>query len=220
MKKIMPIAVAIAGLLGVQPVHAEEAKKKTSAPSESEIRKDPKGLTGISPAKEAIADGRKAFARKDYGTALSHFERARSKETDKALAGYLIAQTKLRLADLQGAIEAAKAARATNPQAPLAAKLLFLEAELLEQKANSEKAKDKDSLRGALVTGWEAARDAWTAYAVYLRVNTTLPDHKATAEDRRAKIADRQQRAKVYGEVRSRIKANEKNRAAKAKKKK
>ena len=84
----------------------------------------------------------------------------------------------------------------------------------------ADSSNSSNSLRDALVTSWEAARDAWTAYAVYLRVNTTLPDHKATAEDRRAKIAARQERQKVYGQVRSRIETNAKNRAAKTKAKK
>lgn len=223
MRRVLSIVSVCASLL-VSDLATAQSPSPEATPSASttakanDIRRDAKGASGISPAMEAIAEGRGAYVRKDYGSAARSFEKAAKEETNKALAHYLLAQTKLTLGDAAAALRALKSASENKPQAVLAAKILFLEAEIYERRANEGNAATGSSLREALVTKWEAARDAWTAYAVYLRVNTSLPDHKASAVERKLQISARQKRDRDYGAVRTRTEENAKKRAAKAKK--
>ena len=223
MRRVLSIVSICASLFVSELATAQsptpaEAPAATSTDKAKEIRRDAKGITGISPAMEAIAEGRAAYLRKDYGSAVGSFEKAAKEETNKALAHYLVAQTKLTLGDGAAALKALKSASDNKPQAGLAAKILFLEAEIYERRASEGGAAAGSGLREALVTKWEAARDAWTAYAVYLSVNTSLPDHKASADERKRQISARQKRDKDYGDVRTRTEENAKKRAAKAKK--
>jgi hypothetical protein len=208
------VTLSCVALLAAAPARAEEGKAKDK---KDEIRRDPEGKKGISPYMEIIAKGRRAFLDRDPSRATEIFEEAVQKHPDQMLAYLLVAQLKLEKGDLKTAIELANKARDKNGHEEWHAKMLFLRADLLERKANAKpEGKGGADLKSALVTLWEQAREAWSAYVAYLSGHTRLPDYKATAEDRKKRIEARPKREKDYGDVRARIERDAKEAADKA----
>ena len=89
------------------------------------------------------------------------------------------------------------------------AKLLFLIANLQERNAAPPSTEEKKSkLSEALLSTWERVKENWDTYTAYLASHTTVPDYKATADERKKQVDARVQREKDYGAVAERAKNN------------
>ena len=210
MRRLLPaLALIVASSFALPAVAQDEA---------GEVKRDPKGQTGISPYNEDLAKGRDSYKNKDYPGAITHFDAAIGKEGGKMLAYILKAQTLLANGDLDAALKLAEEGRSKQGTEGQQAKILFLLADLSEQKADTAPGADaKGGLAEALQGKWEKVKEVWTAYVTYVGEHTTVPNYKASAEDRNKKIDERVKRDKDYGEVKARIEKNAKDRAAKKK---
>ncbi|HET7545943.1 MAG TPA: hypothetical protein VFK05_39010 [Polyangiaceae bacterium] len=107
----------------------------------AEVRRDPRGLKGISPFREAIGRGDSALLRRDFEGALAAYREALAQEPENAFGQYRIGEAQLlkgELHEAQAAFAAGLRAVATK-DAALKAKLLFALADLAErQKAYDE----------------------------------------------------------------------------------
>jgi hypothetical protein len=182
------------------------------AMAKDEVRRDPKGQTGISPYNEDLAKGRDAFKGGDHGAAIGHFDAAIQKDGQKMMAYLMKAQSQLAKGDLDLALATAETGRAKEGTEDQQAKMLFLFADLTERKADTAPGADaQGGLKDALQGKWEQVKVAWNGYIAYVAAHTRVPDYKASAEDRNKKIDERVKRDKDYGEVRARIVKNEKD---------
>ncbi len=175
---------------------------------DGEVRKDPEGITGISPYNEALAKGRKAFSTGDHAGAISAFDDAIAQKSDKLLAYLLKAQAQLDNGDVASASTTAGAAQDKKGTEQEQSKMLFLVAELEERAANANKdasaAADKNALAKALQSVWDKVKDRWTGYSAFVAEHTRAPNYSATASDRKQKVDERVKREKDFGEVKSR----------------
>ncbi len=185
---------------------------------ESEVKRDPKGVKGISPYREELAKGRSAFAAGDGEGAIEAFDAAIAKDGKRMMAYLLKAQAQLSAGDLSGALKTTKKAKKKRGNEGQTAKLLFFAADLEERNAAPPSTQEKKSkLSEALLSTWEKVKEGWTTYSAYLSSHSRVPDYKATASERKKQVDARVQREKAYGAVAERIK---KNAAERAKKKK
>jgi len=120
---------------------AVEAASTAKSGAVLEVRRDPRGVKGISPFSEALKRGDAAVLARDLDAAIAAYRDALAKESENALAYYRIAEVQLLKGDLKEAETALTAGlrvvAAANPS--LKAKLQFLLADLRErQKAYDE----------------------------------------------------------------------------------
>lgn len=143
-------------------------------PKEDGVRRDPKGLKGISPFWEHLKKGDNAYIARDFEAAIAAYRQAIAEEPQNALGHYRIGEAHLKKGDLQEA-EAAWVAglRFVGADAGLKAKLLFVLADLRErQKAHDD------------------AVDRWTAYATHVQEKPESKGYPATADERKKRVAD------------------------------
>jgi tetratricopeptide (TPR) repeat protein len=131
-----PPAGAAQPAAGIAVEPAAAAKREAT-----DVRRDPRGLKGISPFGEALQRGDVAAVARDFDGAIAAYREALAKEPENALAYYRIAEAQLLKGDLHEAELALSAGlrfvATTNPG--LKAKLLFTLANLREaQKAYDE----------------------------------------------------------------------------------
>ena len=114
------LALVVALSLGTVVSYSPSA----TAQEDAEVKRDPKGVKGISPYNEDLAKGREAFANGDHDGAMTSFEAAIAKD-DSKLMGYLLkAQTQLEKGDLAGALQTAEGAKTKQGNEHEQAKLL------------------------------------------------------------------------------------------------
>ncbi|MEQ9319017.1 MAG: tetratricopeptide repeat protein, partial [Polyangiaceae bacterium] len=179
--------------------------------SAQEVKRDPNGVTGISPYNEALAKGREAFTKNDHDGAIAAFDEAIAKDGSRVMAYLLKAQAQLDKGDLAGATATAESANGKKGTEEEQSKVIYLQAELGERKANEPKKKDapappteKDALEKALRSVWDRVKEGWSAYSAFVTEHTRAPNYSASADDRKQKVDDRVKREKDYGEVRGR----------------
>ncbi|MES1178139.1 MAG: tetratricopeptide repeat protein [Myxococcales bacterium] len=139
-----------AALAAAQPPSAATTAAK-AAPAGT-VRKDPRGIKGISPFWEAINKGDSAFIARDFDGALVAYKDAITKAPQNALGHYRAGEAQIAKGDLHEAEEAFVTGLrfATAPDSALKAKLEFALADLRErQKA------------------WDEASVAWTDYETF-----------------------------------------------------
>jgi len=184
-----------------------------------EVRRDPKGQTGISPYNEELAKGREAFKNKDLEGAVAAFQRAINLEPTKMYGYVLMAQAQQAKANLEAAKQATTDGGSKKGTAGVQAKMLFVRADVVEQTTNS--APGTDNAPGAnldaLAQKWDAVKQAWAAYAQFATTHTEVPNYQASADERQKKVDARVKLEKDYGAVRVLIANNEKERAKKKK---
>jgi hypothetical protein len=175
-----------------------------------EVRRDPEGITGISPYMEALAKGRAAFTSGDHASAIAAFDDAIAKDGERVLAFILKAQTQLDKGDLAAATATADAGNGKKGSADEQSKLIFLQAELAERNADAPRADDKPlptdkvALETALKKIWDGVKSSWSAYTDFVTAQTSAPNYSASANDRNTKVDARVKREKDFGEVRAR----------------
>lgn len=185
----------------------------TASAEDGGVKRDPEGVTGISPYNEALAKGRVAFGEGDHDGAIAAFDDAIAKDGSRVMGYLLKAQAQLDKGDLAGATATAQSANGKKGTEEAQSKVLFLQAELSERNANASKNEDedapappteKDTLEKALRSVWDKVKEGWSAYGAFVSEHTRAPNYSATADDRKRKVDDRVKREKDYGEVRAR----------------
>lgn len=189
---------------------ASSLMASTASAQDDGVKRDPDGVTGISPYNEALAKGREAFTKNDHEGAITAFDEAIAKDGSRVLAYLLKAQAQLEKGDLAGATATAESANGKKGTEEEQSKVVFLQAELNERTANTPKkdapapATEKDALEKALRSVWDKVKEGWSAYSAFVTEHTRAPNYSASADDRKQKVDDRVKREKDYGEVRGR----------------
>ena len=120
---------------------AKAKEKDASTVGADGVRRDPKGIKGISPYMEQIVRGDRAFVARDFDGAILNYREAIKLEPEKALGHYRIGAAQLAKGDQKEA-EAAyvNGLRFVGKDGTLKAKLIFALADLRERQKNSDEA--------------------------------------------------------------------------------
>ena len=139
----------------------------------AEPRRDPKGIKGISPFREALSRGDAAFAGKDVEAAIVAYKDALLKEPQNALGHYRLGEAQLSKGDLTLAeLAFTDGLRFVPASAPaLKAKLLFALADLRER-----------------AKGYDEALAKWNDYEATTRAPQETTGFPATATERKKVI--------------------------------
>ena len=105
------------------------------------VRRDPKGIKGISPYLELIVKGDHAYVARDFDGAIAAYREAIKAEPEKALAQYRVGAAQLAKGDQKEA-EAAfvNGLRFVGKDGTLRGKLIFALADLRERQKNNDEA--------------------------------------------------------------------------------
>lgn len=137
--------LATTAALGQGPQPAAPASKSDApaapAVGADGVRRDPKGIKGISPHLELINKGDRAYVARDFDSALAAYREAIQAEPQNALGHYRAGAVQLAKGDQKEA-EAAWVAglRFVGQDGTLKAKLQFALADLRERQKNSDEA--------------------------------------------------------------------------------
>jgi tetratricopeptide (TPR) repeat protein len=165
---------------------AQDAPKKAAA---GELRRDPKGIQGISPFWESVKRGDNAYVARDYDGAISAYKEAITKEPQNALGHYRVGEAHRAKGEMQEA-EAAWVAglRYVGANHPLRAKLMFVLADLRERQKS-----------------YDDATEAWTKYESFVKEQPKSKGYPASAAERKKRVAEYKKLAADYAEVKKRI---------------
>jgi tetratricopeptide (TPR) repeat protein len=140
----LTIVLGLAMLALTATAQAED--KKAPAPEAAKtgddgVRRDPKGIKGITPFLELIAKGDRAYVARDFDGAIAAYREAIQKEPQNALGHYRVGAAQLAKGDQKEA-EAAWVAgvRFVGKDGTLKAKLIFVLADLRERQKNNDEA--------------------------------------------------------------------------------
>ena len=119
---------------------AKSASDGVTVDSEG-VRRDPKGIKGISPYLELIVKGDHAYVARDFDGAIAAYREAIKAEPEKALGHYRVGAAQLAKGDQKEA-EAAYVSglRFVGKDGTLKAKLIFALADLRERQKNNDEA--------------------------------------------------------------------------------
>ena len=119
---------------------AKDGKDGATVDSEG-VRRDPKGIKGISPYLELINKGDRAYISRDFDGAIAAYREAIQSDPQNALGHYRVGATQLAKGDQKEA-EAAfvSGLRFVGKDGTLKAKLLFALADLRERQKNNDDA--------------------------------------------------------------------------------
>jgi tetratricopeptide (TPR) repeat protein len=177
------VPLLVAAVLASASSFAQGAKK------DGAVRRDAKGVTGISPFWELVKKGDGLFVARDVDGALGAYREALTQEPQNAAGHYRIGQAQLAKGDLKEAGLAYEAAlRYAGVQHALKAKVLFVLADLAERR----KAPDE-------------AQQAWTKYEAFIKDQPRAQGHPQTATERRARLAHYKKLATDSAAVKARI---------------
>lgn len=181
---------------GKSPKKSEaSSKKKDKGDKEAKadadgVRRDPKGITGISPLYEAVNKGDAAYGAKDWDKAIEAYKAAIDKEPGRAIGHYRLGEAQLAAGKLDDAEQswraAAKAAGDVEPQ--WHAKALLLLADLKERQGK-----------------WEDAANGWKEYASYVGGHPKANGYPSTPTERQKAIETRNDVAAKAAKVKERI---------------
>lgn len=165
-----------------------DASANASA-ADSNVRRDPKGIKGISPFWESLKLGDSAYLARDYDNAIGQYLDAITKDPRNPLGHLRMAEALMKKQSLKEAEQALQAAaRFAEGDPSLKAKVLFLLAVLQEdQKA------------------YDAATAAWKEYQEFGRQQPHAKVHQRTPPERQKRIATAKQLAQDYAAVKERI---------------
>ncbi len=105
------------------------------------VRRDPKGVTGISPFWEELKQGDNAYLARTYDAALEHYKKATMIDPQQGIGHLRMAEAQLRMNALGDAEQSLVAAqRFTERDPALRAKTFFMLADLRERQGNLDEA--------------------------------------------------------------------------------
>jgi len=180
--------VVIASLLGL--ANGAWAEDKTPQKKSADgVRRDPKGVKGISPFWEAVKKGDSAFVARDFDSAIAAYKEAITAEPQNALGHYRAGEAQIAKGDLkEAASDFAAGLRFVGNDNPLKAKLEFALADVGER----QKAYDEATAK-------------WADYETF---TTATPDAKgfpATASERKKVIETWKKVSADSADVKARI---------------
>ena len=112
----------------------EQKKADSASASGDEVRRDPKGIRGISPFWEALLRGDKSYVARDFDGSVAAYQEAIKLEPQNALGHYRMGEAQLAKGDQKEAEESWVAGlRFVGENHKLHAKLLFVIADLRER---------------------------------------------------------------------------------------
>jgi tetratricopeptide (TPR) repeat protein len=194
-------AALVPGLANAQGGKAP-APAAAAAPAKGGVRKDPKGVKGISPFWESLKKGDDLYVARDFDGAIAAYREAIAKEPQNALGHYRMGEAQLAKADLQEAEASWVAAlRFVGGDLALKAKILFVLADLRERQKSHDDAKER-----------------WTAYEQLAQKNPGVKTYPASAGDRKKRIDVWKKLLEDYSAVRKRIEQRLREADEKAKK--
>jgi len=183
----MLAGLAVSGSSLAQTKPSPTAKSQKA--SDSGPRRDPNGVTGISPFWEAVKKGDSAYVARDFDGAIAAYREAITKEPQKAAGHYRIGQAQMAKGDMKEAETAYTAAqRYVGADHTLKAKLLFVLSDLRER-----------------LKSYDAANEAWTNYETFAKQQPQAKAFPATATERKKRVTDYKKLLTDYGEVKLRI---------------
>jgi tetratricopeptide (TPR) repeat protein len=171
-----------------KPAATQAASAK---PAVAAVKRDPRGIKGISPFSEALKKGDSALVARDFDGAIAAYREAIAKDPQNALGHYRVGEAQLAKGDLHEADEAFLNGLRFVPGTDFAlkAKLQFALADLRERQKNYDEATSK-----------------WTEY------ETVTPEQKeaaqsfpATATERKKVIETWKKLAADSADVKARI---------------
>jgi tetratricopeptide (TPR) repeat protein len=171
-------------------------KKKDAKPDGDGVRRDPKGVTGVTPLIEALAKGDAAYASKDWDKAIEGYKDAIGKDAKSPLGHYRLGEAHLAAGKLDDAGQAwqdALKAASERADAAYRAKALFVIADLKERQGK-----------------WDEAATAWKEYGSYVTDNPKAKGYAATATERQKAIETHNDVAAKAAKVKERIQQREK----------
>jgi tetratricopeptide (TPR) repeat protein len=177
------VFLVMAPLAGAQPPAAQ------GSPLAKEPRRDPKGITGISPFWEALVKGDRATLARDFEAATQAYREAIAKEPRNPMGHYRLGQVEVlkgNLAEADAAYAAALRFAAEDPA--MRARVLFVAADTKER-----------------LKAYDAALEGWRSYEAWLRANPSVKGFPLTAVDRQRRIEAYQQLLLDSAKVRARI---------------
>lgn len=187
-KRIGMVVVLLAGTAWAKD--KPNPPSKESAPA-SKVRRDPKGLTGVSPYVEAIGKGSSLYLVGDYPGAAAAFQEASKLEPNLPTAHFFLGLSHRGNKALDKAEESWQAAtKHSNADPTTGARVLFAQADALERAGK-----------------WEEAKAAWEKYGKFVSENPKAQGMVNTARERQSAIARRAELAESYAKVRERIEA-------------
>lgn len=184
------------------PVLAQDKKKKDDGDKPKDSagadkggpRKDPKGITGISPFWEKLNKGQKLTVARDFPGALAAFQEAVTEDTKNPWGHYYLGAVQILKGDLAEADASWQMAlRNAGPDEVVKAKILFGIADLRERQKKLDDAKA-----------------AWSEYGKFVADHPKSKGYPATVGERQKVIDTHNDLEKKYGEVKARIAAREK----------
>ena len=181
--------VAFGSFLGL--AHAAWAADTAAAPKKSAdgVRRDPKGIKGISPFWEAVKKGDSAFIARDFDSAIAAYKDAITAEPQNALGHYRAGEAQLGKGDLKEAESAfAAGLRFVGNDDPLKAKLEFALADLGER----QKAYDEATAK-------------WTDYETFTTATPDAKGYPASATERKKVIETWKKVSSDSADVKARI---------------
>jgi len=166
------------------------APASTESPATAPIRRDPKGIKGISPFWEAIKKGDDALSARDVDGAKSAYQDAIKLEPQNPMGHYRLGEVELAKGNMKEAEQDWQTAlRFSGQNGTIKGKVLFVLADAKErQKA------------------YEEETNAWNAYEAHAKAQPTAKMYPETAADRKKRIVEWQQLLTDYGAVKDRIK--------------
>lgn len=203
--KALPLALAVVFVAAPaladnkKPAKGDQADQK---PAAGEVRRDPKGIKGISPFWESLKKGDDAFIARDIDGAIADYRDAITKEPQNALGHYRLGEAQLAKGDMKEA-EASwgNALRFVGEDYTLKGKILFCIADLRErQKA------------------YDDATDNWNNYEQLAKEHADATTYPDSAAKRKEVIATWKKLLVDYGAVKTRIEQRLKEADEKAKK--
>lgn len=189
----LPVFVFAVGL----SVSAMAGKKKKDSDADKAaptvaggVKRDPKGLKGISPFWESIKKGDDSLAARDIEGAKTAYQEAIRLEPQNPMGHYRMGEAELTKGNLKEAEELWQTAlRFSGENKAMRAKVLFVLADVKER----QRALDE-------------ASNGWNAYEVHAKSAPTVKTYPATPPDRKKRIQDWKKLEADYGPVKERIK--------------
>jgi tetratricopeptide (TPR) repeat protein len=187
MRKRLRVLVSCSMLLVASGAAADDKAAKKAG--DTGVRRDPKGIKGISPFWEALKKGDSAFVARDFDGAIAAYREAITAEPQNALGHYRAGEAQIAKGDLKEAEAAfSSGLRFVGNDSMLKAKLDFAVADLGErQKA------------------YDDATAKWTEYETFTTAQPDAKGYPATGTERKKVIETWKKVSADAVEVKARI---------------
>lgn len=153
------------------------------------VRRDPKGVKGISPFWEAIKKGDDALAARDVDGAKTQYQEAIKSQPQHPMGHYRLGEVELTKGNFKGAEESWQSAlRFVGQDGTMKGKVLFVLADVKERQRSLEEAKN-----------------GWNAYEGHSKAATQAKTYPETPPDRVKRIDEWKKLETDYASVKERI---------------